>query len=146
MNQNSGEPGISLRRWKFDDPAWHIQLTASNGAFQAQQEFYAWPEELGKFGNQLTSFPRELNPDTEVRFEHGSREGNWAYFILLRAFIANSVGAAAIEVNICNRGTVLHHAEANFFISCEVASINHFGNEICAWIANSDCVLAWKPT
>src|SRR5262249_25973290 len=95
------EPAISLVRWPYDDSAWRGLLRSSNAVFAGALEFYTDTEELAEFGRRLAAFPS--GPDDEVRFSLGSREGDWAYYLLLRAFLVDRAGQAALEFAADNR-------------------------------------------
>ena len=135
------EPAISLVRWPYDDSAWRVFLRASNGEFAGALEFYTDAEELSEFGRRLADFPH--GPSDEVRFSLGSRDGNWAYYILLRAFLVDRAGHAALEFTADNRQAASDHAQSSFFISCEVAAINRLGQQLRGWLSRPDEPLSW---
>jgi hypothetical protein len=121
--------GITLTRLPYDDSAWHVEVCASGGTYSAAQEFYVYPTDIGD----------------EVRYEIGGRTENWAHYLLLRAFIYDSVGHAALEFAADNRCGVPGHAQARFFICCEVAALNRLGKQLQTWTLDSDEPLNWNP-
>ena len=135
------KPTISLTRLPYDDSAWRIVVQACNGAFAGELEFYTDAEDLGEFAGQLASFPS--GPDVEARFVLGSRDGNWAYYLLLRAFLMDRAGHAALEFAADNRAAPPSHAQASFFIPCEVEAIKRLGRQIITWLDASDESLSW---
>jgi hypothetical protein len=135
------EPAISLVRWPYDDSAWRVFLQACNGGFAGALEFYTDAEGLAEFARRLAAFPS--GPDDEVRFSLGSRDGNWAYYLLLRAFLVDRAGHAALEFAADNCRVTPDHAQASFFIPCEVAAINRLGRQLRGWLSRSDEPLLW---
>jgi hypothetical protein len=105
-------PGITLERLPYDYSAWRVVVHASDGPFAAALEFYTDVEELEEFARRLTAFPRD--PGDEARFELGSRDGHWAYYLLLRAFLYDRAGHAVLEFAADNRESSLRHAQASF--------------------------------
>ncbi|MEO0536567.1 MAG: hypothetical protein AAF215_22150 [Cyanobacteria bacterium P01_A01_bin.123] len=134
---------ISLQRFPYDDSAWHVELKASNGLFSGTQDFYTYPKELNAFGVNLCRFPKNIQD--EARFEVGDRAGNWAYFILIRVFLFDAVGHAAIEFAVDNHQTSPNRAQTSFFIKTEVAAINNFGQQLQSWVISHDVPLTWFP-
>jgi hypothetical protein len=134
-------PGISLSRLPYDDSAWRILLRSSNGDFGGVLEFYIDPSGLRDFARHLTEFP--FGQMNEVRLEIGSRNGNWAHYLLLRAFEFDRAGHSALQVVVDNRGEGERHDQASFFTPSEAAAMNQLGREILAWLENSDQPLHW---
>lgn len=134
---------ISLKRLLYDDSAWHVEISASNGYFSGVQDFYTYPEDLNALGTDFYKFPQSIQD--EVRFELGDRTGKWAYFVFVRAFLFDSVGHAAIEFAVDNNATSPNHAQTSFFIRTEVSAINNFGQELRAWVVAHDAPLIWLP-
>jgi hypothetical protein len=134
---------ISLERFPYDDLAWHVEISASNGSFSGVQDFYTYPEDLENFGSNLCKFPKNIQD--EVRFELGDQTSKWAYFILIRAFLFDSTGHAAIEFSVNNNSIPPNHAQTSFFIHSEVASINNLGQQLKAWIISHDSPMIWLP-
>jgi hypothetical protein len=138
------KPAISIIRLPYDESAWRVVIRASNGQFAGDQEFYTDAPELGKFGRRLAAVPS--GPDDEACLVQGSRDGNWTYYLLLQAFLIDRAGHAALEFAFDNRQPSPDHAQAGFFIRCEVAAINRLGHGLGAWLKGSDASLSWTPT
>ncbi|MBE9159588.1 hypothetical protein IQ265_22535 [Nodosilinea sp. LEGE 06152] len=134
---------ISLKRLLYDDLAWRVEISASNGYFSGVQDFYTYPENLDALGADFYKFPQSIQD--EVRFELGDRTGKWAYFVLVRAFLFDSVGHAAIEFAVDNNAMSIDHAQTSFFIRTEVAAINNLGQQLRAWVVAPDKPLTWSP-
>ncbi len=134
--------GISITRLPYDDPAWHVQLHASNGSVATTIDFYTQPEDLQPFASALTAFPRYLHD--EASFEVGSDLGRWAYHIYLRAYAFDSVGHSALELLTDNRTQPPDHARVHFAIRCEAASLNRLGTQLTQWLKDSDEPLQWN--
>jgi len=134
---------ISLERFPYDDSAWHVEVRASNGYFSGIRDFYTYPEELDALGSSFCKFLQDIQD--EVRFELGERAEKSAYFVLVRAFLFDSVGHAAIEFAVDNNATPPNHAQASFSIRTEVAAINNLGQQLRAWIISHDAPLIWSP-
>ncbi|MBM0744339.1 hypothetical protein JOY44_22455 [Phormidium sp. CLA17] len=134
---------ISLKRLLYDDSAWRVEISASNGYFSGVQDFYTEPEDLDALGADFYKFPHSIQD--EVRLELGDRTGKWAYFVLVRAFLFDSVGHAAIEFAVDNNATSLDHAQTSFFIRTEVSAINNLGQQLQAWVIAHDAPLIWSP-
>jgi hypothetical protein len=134
---------LSLERLSYDDSAWYVEISASNGYFSGVQDFYTYPEDLNTLSHGFCKFPRNIQD--EVRLELGDRAGNWAYFLLVRAFLFDSVGHAALEFAADNMAPPPAHAQANFFIRTEVAAINYLGQQLRSWVISNDEPLIWLP-
>ena len=137
-------PHLTFEWYPYEEFIWEIHFSASNGSFAANQRFYADTESLALFGKELTSFPTQ--PSREARFELGSLQENWAYYVLMRAYLYDRVGHAAIEIAVDNREHGERAARANFHIHCEVAAINRLGKAIQTWVANPTEGFVWTPT
>lgn len=134
--------GISIMRFPYDDPAWHLQLYASNGSVATTIDFYTQPEDLEPFATALAAFSRSLRD--EAAFEVGSDFGRWAYHIYLRAYTFDSVGHSALELLTDNRTQPPDHAKVHFAIRCEAASLNRLGAQLNQWLKHSDESLQWN--
>ena len=137
-------PHIRLEWRPYEEFIWDISLAATNGSFSGAQVFYADPQDLARFGRELASFPSQAYRET--RFELGSPEGNWAYFVLIRAYLYNPVGHAAIEISIDNREPDERAAKTTFQILCEVAGLNRLGDGLLQWVTNPREPFIWSPT
>lgn len=134
---------ISFEQFSCDETDWHVQISASNDGFCGTQDFYIEPETLGKLGADFCEFPTSIKD--EVCFQLGDRAGNWAYFVLVRAFLVDSVGHSAIEFSVGNHSTPPYNAQATFSIYAEVASINRLGQQLQKWVIAPDEPLIWVP-
>ena len=134
---------MSFERFLCDEAYWHVQVSASNGCFAGTQDFYVEPETLRKLGADFCEFPTSIK--NEVCFQLGDRIGNWAHFVLVRAFLFDSVGHSAIEFSVDNNSTPPHSAQATFFIYAEVASINRLGQQLQEWGIAPVEPLIWLP-
>lgn len=102
-----------------------------------------YPEELTDFGRLLTAFPSRAQD--EIRFELGSLTEKWACYVLLRAYLFDAVGHAALEIHIDNRDSSPRCARANFSICCEVAALNRLGSDLQRWVLGPANPLFWTP-
>ena len=107
-----------IERFAFEKQ-WHIEFSASNARFAGGGDFYADPEQLTEFGSQLGAWPKHAKD--EVCFELGSRAKGWPYYLLLRAYMYDAVGHAALGICFETNGIPPHAAQADFSIRCEVA-------------------------
>ena len=137
----SDSPFISLERFPYDAPEWHIQIGASNGYFSGFQDFYTYSQDLEVLGTKLCQFPQNLQD--EVVLEVGERSAKCSCFVLVRAFLYDSVGHAAIEFAVDNNRKLLNHAQTNFFIRTEVAAINKLGQQLLSWLVSNDSQFLW---
>ncbi len=133
--------GLSLAQLPYDGSAYRVLLRASNGDYAGVLEFYTDVAILKEFGQGLVRFPQSISD--EVRFKLGAKEGNWAYYLLLRAFVLDRSGHPALEIVIDNRNGGIRHAETRFFINCEAASLNLFGRRLSAWVERSGEPMVW---
>lgn len=134
---------ISFQRLPYDDSAWCVRVSASNGSFSGMQDFYTCPEELDALGQHLCKFPQTV--EDEARFELGSLTGNSAYFVLIRAFLFDAIGHAAMQFSVSNNAASPYTAQTNFYIRTEVAAINTCGQSLRSWIIDSNRILLWQP-
>ena len=70
-----------------------------------------------------------------IRIEYGEEPDFYCYF-LFSAFIWDSVGSAAFELKVDSRQDIPSKSACHFYLSCEVAVINDFGEKLSAWIEN----------
>jgi len=136
------EPGIILTREPYDDSAWRIRLEASNGEFAAALVFYIDGASLLEFARRLSAFPKSIQD--EVCFRLGSREGSWAYYLSLRAYVCNRAGHTALDVEIDNREPGYCHARAAFAMAAETASLNELGRKLAGWVERPGDPLVWR--
>ena len=136
------ESGISLLRYPYDDDSWHLQLSGSDAGFGGTQEFYAHPDELVAFATKLTEFPRSIRD--EARFERGAPPGRYADYVLLRAYLYDSVGHAALEFAVHSTVGLPAGGRAHFHIGCDVAALNRLGEQLHHWIHATDEPLIWN--
>ncbi len=136
------EPGITLVRLPEEDSICRAIIRACNGRFAGTLEFYTDAEQLREFGIRLCAFPS--GPGDEARYVIGSRDENWALYMLLRAFLLDRAGHVALEFAVDNLEPSPWHAQANFFIPCEVAALNRLGHQLQAWLLRSDETLCWE--
>jgi hypothetical protein len=105
----NNESFIQLERLLYDeDDVWHVVLTASNGSTTASQEVYLDKQQVEDYATALLDFPRSR--DDAVELEIGRLESKWAHYVLVRAFLVDSVGHSAIwvvtSITVKIRGTV----------------------------------------
>ena len=124
-------PWIEFTRWPFDDDAGHFSVQASNGLYVAGQEFYGSPADIERFGRALAAFPR--HPTDEARFEAGESDLRGAHWLVLRAYLHDAAGHAALLFQCRNGAEDPWRREARFTILCEVASLNRLGAALIAW-------------
>lgn len=134
---------VSLERLPYDGSEWHIKMSASNGYFSGVQNFYTYSEDLEILGTKFCRFGQNLQDEVLLRL--GERSDKYAFFLLVRAFLSDSVGHAAIEFAVDNNQNSPNHAQARFFIHTEVAAINNLGQQIRAWVVSSNSLLLWLP-
>ena len=126
-----GWPWIEFVRWPYDDDASHFCVRASNGVYVAAQEFYGYPADIERFGRALAGFPR--NRADEAHFEAGRPDLGWAHWLLLRAYLVDAAGRAAMLFQSRDGAEDPWRGEARFTIHCEVASLNRLGAALIAW-------------
>ena len=120
-----------------------MDLRATNGRFAAAQDFYVDSYALTEFASGLTSFPTSI--EGEVRLELGVPSGDWAYYILLRAFLYDRTGHAALGVVVDNHMKNPFGQQSSFQILCEVAAINRLGVELGEWAKDPTSCFVWTP-
>jgi hypothetical protein len=138
------EAGLRLCEFEWDHPYLHLELRASNGRSAATQDFYCLLDALEEFGRELTTFPSSVTSETSL--EAGQRDPRWAHHVLLRAYVYDSRGHTALEVELADRAVRPYGQEVRFSIVCEAASLNRLGKELLAWCRDREHVLEWHPT
>ena len=137
------ETGLSLESYPYEPDEWHVSFRARNEDVAGALDVYLHPEDVREWGEHLVDFGTSI--EDEATFELGSREGNGAYYLLVRAFIYDSAGHAAIEFDADNLRTPPYGTQAHFFIPCEVASINRLGRQVRSWSKDGGEPLVWTP-
>lgn len=126
-------PYIQIQKlWNDNDEIdmLRLELTASNDVQVGTQDFYAYPETLAEFGKKLVCFPE--NHGDVVMIEYGMEPNYYCYF-RISAVVLNSHGYSALEVKFNNRLKPPAKAECHFFLPCEPAIINAFGQKLIDW-------------
>src|SRR6266545_3683564 len=131
-----GSPWIEFTKWPYDEEMFHFHVAASDGGFGVAQEFYANVEDVIAFGSALEEFPRGLGD--EVTLEAGRKGPRWAHWVSVRAYLYDSVGHAGVTVDVSNNVDDPYRREARVTIRCEVASLNHLGRSLVAWIRSHE--------
>src|SRR5262245_1765936 len=121
------ESSIEFTRWPYDDDAWHVEMRASTPWYFVEHEFYAYPSQLVELADRRSAFP--VDRADEVLFQVGSRDPGWAHWVLLRVFLVDVAGHAAVTVDVGNNGDELRTRSARFTIGCDVASLNQLRSE-----------------
>ena len=125
-------PSIKLcNTWTDDDSMLQPELTVSNGIITATQDFYSYPEDLKKFGDELQSFPSST--EHVVTFEYGE-DARFYCHVLLRAIVIDSTGHAALEVNFENRRLPPNAISCKLYLSCNPSTINELGFKLSGWV------------
>ena len=107
-----------------------LEVTASNDAQVGMQDFYAYPETLIEFGKNLANFPKSHSDVAMI--EYGMEPDYYCYFSL-SAVVLNSRGHSALEIKFNNRLDPPVKAECHFFLPCEPATVNAFGQKLLDW-------------
>ncbi|MES2707668.1 MAG: hypothetical protein V4726_13830 [Verrucomicrobiota bacterium] len=136
------EPGISLRRFGYDDECWKVEVTASNGRFAATFDFYTHPMELAPFAEALLTFPRDVHD--EAKFEQGAHSSEPAYHLLIRSFLYDGPGHSAIEFAVHDHPARRFTPSAHFYVPAEAAAINRLGQKLLRWLQCADEPLSWR--
>lgn len=136
------EASIEFVRWPYDDESWHIGIRAADAAYRVEQEFYAYPSELVELANRLSDFP--VHRADEVRFEVGAKDSSSAHWVLLRVFVVDAAGHAAVTIDVGDNGDELRRRSARFTIGCDVASLNQLGQDLRRWIEKPDASLCTR--
>jgi hypothetical protein len=118
--------------WEDSDGMLQIEIKASDGFTMATQDVYVYPEDLNKFACELQTFPTSLQH--RVTLELGSKDPGYYNYLLLRAFVHDSVGHSAIEMEISDNSKPPARAEAHFYLLCEPSLLNEVGHKISDWI------------
>ena len=125
---------LRIHHYHYDDSeddTPHVEIFVEHEGYAARQDTYAERSQFAEFGRALQEFPQTLKQ--EVVFESGSPSPKWSCHILLRAFVADASGHTVLEVRISNNGTGQHHSSAHFYIPCEAAGLNRFGQSLESW-------------
>jgi hypothetical protein len=125
-------PYIELERlWVDADELTQLQVTASNDVQVGRQDFYAYPESIEAFAQELTDFPKK--PSHEVNIEYGAPQ-DFKCHLGIRVFVLDGVGHSAIEITFDNREEPPLKARCQFYLTCEPATVNALGRRLLAWI------------
>jgi len=118
--------------WEDSDGMVQIEVQASDGFTMATQDIYVYPEDLNNFACELQAFPKNLQH--QVTLESGSKDPGHYNYLLLRAFVHDSVGHSALEMEISDNSKPPARAEAHFYLLCEPSLLNEVGHRITDWI------------
>ena len=80
----------------------------------------------------------------EAVLESGRDDRKYAHNLLIRAFVYESIGSAAVEIKATNnRSAAPYAALGQFSIRCEVSAVNRFGADLSAWLNRPEKSLLW---
>ncbi|MGB7582114.1 MAG: hypothetical protein WBL85_06675 [Sedimentisphaerales bacterium] len=120
--------GIQLKRYPYEEP-YHLNLalSASNGLFAGQLEYFCNADDIKKIGTTLQSFPNKI-PD-EYLYEIGSAQkgNNSAYYFALHAYTTDMSGQCALQIVIDNNRDKPDEGACRFSIKAEPSAINRLG-------------------
>lgn len=114
-----------------DDGMLELRLSIEGEHQSVVADFYDYADELKKWGAGLMTFPTGVNE--EIAFEKGAKDGNAYLWLAVRAFVADGVGNAALEIEYKKPGNRLHLEIVRFAISVEAATINRLGAALKSW-------------
>jgi hypothetical protein len=136
--------GIELVRIAVDDEddSWQVELGATNGRYSVRQQFYARSTDFETFTEALVRFGDTPQDTAQITF--GEDKDDWSHFVSIRAYVWKPTGAAAIHVIAKNRSVPPHEESGSFFIECEAAAVNRFGEELRRWLDHPEVPLEWR--
>lgn len=102
-----------------------LRFSMEGAGFAATIDFCSYRDALEEFGRALYEFPRSSTD--EVVSENGSSAANSYSRLVLRAFVFDSVGHSALEVECQRIGTRLVSARSRFAVELEPATLNWLG-------------------
>jgi len=121
--------------WRDHDGMVQLQFSMEGAGFAATIDFYSNRDALEEFGRALQEFPRSSTD--EVVFENGTSATNSYGWLVLRAFVVDSVGHSALEVECQRNGTRLVSARSRFAVELEPATLNRLGRGLASWASGS---------
>jgi hypothetical protein len=125
-------PYIHLERvWTDADEMLQLDLAASNDAQVGKQDFYAYPEQIETFARELTSFPKNI--EHVVIFEYG-KDPQFYCHVRISAVVLDRRGHSAFEVSFNNRLNPPLKSQCLFYMACDPAVINTFGQALLTWL------------
>ena len=135
--------GLSLERYSFEADEWHVAFRARSGDTAGVVEVYLHPEDLLEWADQLLAFGASVKD--EARLEFGSPDPKWAYHLVVRAFILNNSGHAAVEFVSGNHFDPPAGARTQLYVPCEVAAVNRLGRHVRTWVKETANLMVWTP-
>jgi hypothetical protein len=124
------------RLWEDSDGMLQLDMCVANEAHCLSQDFYAYPEDIARFGAQLEGFPTSAT-DTVV-FEYGSTESKIYCWVRLKAYCYNLAGHSALEFSVDNNREPPDKACGVFSVKLEAASLNALGTALAAWAKSGE--------
>jgi hypothetical protein len=118
-----------------------FELEASSGSSAAAQRFYAQRDAFVNFGNQLKSFPSDIN--SRIKIEFGGPEKPSATYLLLEVFCYDPTGMSAIKIRMETHFIEPHYDTSEFFIICYPAALNILGEKLYSWNPLNEGTLEW---
>ncbi len=132
-------PRFEIRNlWTDDDSMLQPQITVSNDRLFATQDFYAYPEQLREFAEQLEAYSGK--PEDIAVFEYGTDPGYYCH-VLFRAVPVDSLGHSALELSFDNRKDPPESDSGHFFLACNPTTINELGRSLARWVDNTETTL-----
>jgi hypothetical protein len=117
--------------WRDDDGMLQLELSVENSTHRLTQDFYAYPEEISRWAEELCDFPSTAA--SESMFEFGIPGPNSHCHGYLPAFVIDGVGHAAIEVSARNFEDPPNAKAARFSVLGEPSAMNRLGWSLRAW-------------
>ncbi|MFN8296997.1 MAG: hypothetical protein U0T69_12430 [Chitinophagales bacterium] len=134
---------IKIKVISFDnnDDLFFSQIMFNNGICSTRFEFYHYADEFKMLGNELISFPKNINH--KINFEKGKNDENHWNYLLLNIFCHEINGESTISVFSKQNGSVENKFCCEFNIRCYPADINKLGKLLTNWNPNINNELLW---
>ncbi|WP_426492908.1 hypothetical protein [Hymenobacter sp. 102] len=116
-------------------------VTVQKGALEVQTSFYGDANSWKGFGNALLAFPTKT---TQYLFFQSGIDSYAEEKILLKAYCYDSLGHAALTVNIDHQKEPPNDFRINFSIPAEVASLNQLGRLLAKWEVKDNSEIYWE--
>jgi hypothetical protein len=137
---------ILVKRYPYEEP-YHLQLEflVSNGGFCGNTDIYCNADDLKTIGMALKAFPK--NVSDEYQYEYGSENPKDRFYrnFVLRAYITDSVGHCAVQIEINNNNSEPYEGKCKFSIQADAASINRLGDRFIRFSELEDYEFEWSP-
>lgn len=137
---------IHIQRRPYEEPhLLQLEISASNGQFSGNTDFYCDADELGEIGRALRAFPAKIGDEYVYTYGSDDPTGRAYRLLVLRAYTTDCLGHCALQIAINTNSKEPEEGLCRFSIQAEPAAINRLGEAFEKFRELKHLELRWSP-